>query len=770
MQSILLLPEKQRRRPTVSCTLCRKRKIRCNRERPCSNCLRSRSGTCIYESPKHSSPASLNPGHGRGAIPDLEAERVAVDTCSPNTSATGDSYHDPSRSLSGPSQLGTGIHTPASEQSVQDAETARLKLRIRDLERQLETVAQRPTPAPDAGLASGVETTTTRFGGTFHLHYKRDGDGLSEPIVQSVSVKTRMFGQSHWSVGGVLLTHETFTLLEPHLWSQPSKAWTGIEKCKSLARQIKSHRTPVWPLAASKLPSRSVSDTLVTNYLRETESICRILHIPTFTGKYEELWASHTDADAKAALDMPFLMQLKLVLAIGSVTYDETFSLRTSAIHWVHEVENWMSGPKYKARLNIHALQTTLLLLIAQERVGVTGDLPWVSAGALLRKAMYMGLHRDYVHTGQETAGPMLAVEMHRRLWNTILELNLQTSLTSGGAPLISLCDFDTLPPQNLDDDQLDVPGAIPKPTGEFTQASVAIELRRTFPQRLAVVRFLNDLASSGSYEEALQFDTELRAAYRGLTQTLRECSRSDTYASSFDFEIKAIDFIMNRYISALHVPYFAPSLHGPVARRTKYAFSRKTVIDCALKIWRAATSPLHEPLPRLVTCSVGFYPSVAIHAAFLTAIELRAQLQEDDSLCPAPLRPDLWSVLEEAKAWCLRVLAAGETNVKGYLLVSLVAAHVEGVMRGLGKEDMAALLVRAVEGVGEVCVPMLEGLMAGLGADVGGGELLQDHAGSGYGVVDWDFLAPDAAFDFDAEPMSWMFNDDFSPEMSLFG
>ncbi|KAL4865219.1 hypothetical protein BDV12DRAFT_200341 [Aspergillus spectabilis] len=34
----------------------------------------------------------------------------------------------------------------------------------------------------------------------------------------------------------------------------------------------------------------------------------------------------------------------------------------------------------------------------------------------------------------------------------------------------------------------------------------------------------------------------------------------------------------------------------------------------------------------------------------------------------------------------------------------------------------------------------------------------------------DWGFLTSDAAFNPGIEPMSWLFNDDFSTEMSLFG
>ena len=105
-----------------------------------------------------------------------------------------------------------------------------------------------------------------------------------------------------------------------------------MQRCKSLARVIKSQRAPPWPSPPkADLPSKDVADKLVDCYFRTTETIYRILHIPTFRRDYEALWMSNTKPDTA------FLVQLKLVLAIGAATYDEQFSLRVSAIQWVYE-------------------------------------------------------------------------------------------------------------------------------------------------------------------------------------------------------------------------------------------------------------------------------------------------------------------------------------------------------------------------------------------------------------------------------------------------
>ncbi|KAF2184010.1 hypothetical protein K469DRAFT_784764 [Zopfia rhizophila CBS 207.26] len=744
-------PDGRRRRPAVSCSLCRRRKIRCNRETPCSNCLRSRSEACVYENPKHTPPF---PRHhlGQGQTTDSglaprSRESMPIDRVSSTSWSTLPSH--PSSSLVTGS---TGASTPTSQPSAQDAESMRLKLRIQQLEDQLCRSTLRPTQSPVSTPNSNIETTSSRLGGTFHVSYESGASGQPQAIARSITHKTRLFGQSHWAVNGVFLIRDIFEMIEVHLRKETSNAWSGIERCKSLARVIKARRAPPWPSPPTPdLPPKEIADALVDCYLRTTEAIYRILHIPTFRRDYEALWVSNT------APDTAFLVQLKLVLAIGAITYDEQFSLRASAVRWVYEAQIWVSGFKFKSRLDIQSLQTNLLLLLAQERVGVGGDSMWILVGTLLRKAIYIGLHRDPVRLPQMTA---FAAEMRRRLWNTILEVALQSSLTSGGPPFISLDDFDTAPPGNFDDDQLVTDDPVPKPADNFTQVSIAIALRKTFPHRLAVTKFLNDLASPGTYEETLRLDAELRAAYKALGRTLQ-----------------ASDFLMHRYLSSLHVPYFGPALH-----ETAYAFSRKVVVESSLKIWRAAcpswslmaarprgdAAPSDgDDLPRLAVCSSGFYPTVAIHAALLIALELRTQLQEEESLSPVPLRPDLLSVLDDAKAWCLRVIKAGETNVKGYLLMSVVSAQIEGLMRGLGKDEVAELLAKAVENVEERCLPILEEMAAAQGQGEGAVDGLQQVslATPVEAMEDWGFMISDALFiPGNTEPMSWIFNDDINP------
>ena len=493
-----------------------------------------------------------------------------------------------------------------------------------------------------------------------------------------------------------------------------AKATSGLQRCKFLAKMIKLHRLPPWPSTpTADLPPKDVADKLVDCYLRTIETIYRILHIPTFKWDYDALWVSSTKPDTA------FMVQLKLVLAIGATVYDEQFSLRVSAIRWVHEAQTWLSEPVFKSRLSIESLQTNLLFLIARETAAVGGELVWISAGSLFRTAVHMGLHRDPARLSNTTT---FTAEMRRRLWNTVLEITLQSSMDSGGPPFVSLDDFDTAPPSNFDDDQLMTDDAVSKPEDDFTQTSIAVGLRKTFPLRLAITKFLNDIGSNGSYEETLRLDTELRASYKTLCQTLQACNTS-TGRSLSQFESRVVDMIMCRYLSSLHIPFFSSSLH-----EAAYAFSRKVVIETALKIWGAmnpsssimatpsrtdTSSPDQDDLVRLTICGSGFFRTVAFQASFVIAAELRTQLRENESLGPAPLRPDLLSVLDDAKTLTLRCIQAGETNIKNYLLICVVSAQIDGLMRGIPKDEFPQLLIKAAEDAVTRCLSILEGKAA---------------------------------------------------------
>ncbi len=506
-------------------------------------------------------------------------------------------------------------------------------------------------------------------------------------------------------------------------------------------------------------------------------------------GHYKALW------DAESEPDAAFLVQLKLVLAIGAAIYDEQFSLRNSAIQWIYEGQTWISDPLFKSKLlNIRSLQINILVLLARERIGVGEEGNWIYAGALVRLAVYMGLHRDPTSLPKRST---FASEMRRRLWNTILEISVQSSITSGGPPLISLADFDAKPPGNFNDDQLMVDNPVPKSESDHTEVYVAIALRKTLPVRLIIAKTLNDLGSDGTYEETLRLDAEFRASFKILRRTLQ--GRDLGVRTSLPgFEIRAVELIMYRYLLALHIPFFGPSLCG-----VSYAFSRKVVIETSLKVWCAAYPsssvmatqrgsdiiPLdQDDLTRLTICGSGLFSIITIQASLIVAGELKAQLQEEEGgLGPVPLRSDLLSILEEMKSQTLRRIQAGETNVKGHMVCCLLFSQIEGLRKGVGKEEFPGLLVKAVEDAGKTCLPILEAKVTQVSVDepehipldissqlLGGWDFVvschaKTNRSSNSGISNSRCQTSEAQFNFgDMGPMNWSFNEEDNTQGSL--
>ncbi|KAI0181778.1 putative C6 transcription factor [Hypoxylon sp. FL1284] len=682
------------KRPILSCLNCHTRKKKCNREVPCSNCIKYRNTDhCHYETLSQTITSSLPP---------------------PNPTTVSSSSASTSNGFSiRPARL-------SAQDAVQQTET----------------------------ISSGISAP-------FHFNHEDSQAGRSSGATpRSTTHKTRVFGQSHW-ITGIFIIRDLIDALEPLVRDETSRASVLMQRSKSLARTIKKQRAPSWPAQlSSDLPTKAVADELVDCYLRTTETVYRILHIPTFTQDYAAHWAFQGEPNPA------FLVQLKLVLAIGATTYDDTFSLRRSAMQWVYEAVTWLSDPGFKHRLNIQYLQNNLLLLLARELVDVGPDLVWISAGTVLRTAIYMGLHKD--PSRQQLDMTPLVVEMRRRVWNTILELSLQLSMTSGGPPIISLDMFHTKPPGNFDDEQLTAENPVPMPEDRFTQTYLARLLRKTFPARLAIAKFLNDHGSNGTYKETLRLDDALRASFKKARLPVQ----TSAGARPSQFELDLVDVVINRYFLSLHVPFFSSSLHDH-----RYAFTRKVVVDVSLRIWRRAyfssppasdgdvSPPPRRDLSRLAACGAGVFRLVATQASCLLATELKAQLREE-AAGSGLARPDLARVPAEAKDWSLQCIRAGETSIKGHFLAALIGAQIDALGQGVSEEDFPPFLLGVVVEAEETALAILEDMAAQQqqqAADGGPAEEAQQTPSQL--LEDWDFTMPDALFDFGSStPIDWIF------------
>lgn len=525
-----------------------------------------------------------------------------------------------------------------------------------------------------------------------------------------------------------------------HVESRKIEPAMIFSKCKSLARTIKENR--VRPLSSTNLgktiPGRALVDQLVEAYLGTFEGIIRILHRPTFQTEYERYW-QNPDAASEV-----FVMQLQLCMALGATVHDDTFSLRSSAMQWVHEAQMWLLLPPEKSRMTIAGIQIMCLLVIAKACCAVGQDLTWVTMGALIRQAMYMGLHRDPRHLGDMS---IYRAEIRRRLWATIVELNLQSSYDAGGPPLLSSKHYDTQLPANLDDDQLsDEPDNGREVTGnhqDLTEMSVQLALIKSQPLRLAILKHVNEFRSRESYPETLRFNSELTKACRTLTETLAALSQAQSHRSRpvlAPFHGSLVQLMTYRCFLSLHQPVLARSAEDPT-----FYYSRKVSLDSSLKIAqicdlhsssgnRSAPPGLLEPsawFQRLITNGSGMFRVIPVQTLFSVALELIKKKEEErESLhsLPSMGSSELRIVLEAALGWAERRIRSGETNIKGYYFISACVALADAIELGLPQKEIEQAVISTGSRVSEKSWELLKEVAEREGVHTGqNGEPLED-------------------------------------------
>ncbi len=413
--------------------------------------------------------------------------------------------------------------------------------------------------------------------------------------------------------------------------STSTEVKTLLDNCKSLARQAKSEVHNNWiinPTFRDSVPPRKICDRLVNQYLRTSEGVYRILHVPSFRKEYENYW------EKPAAASPVVIFKMLLVMSIGSGFYQgpDSERYRTEARKWIFAVQAWLASPLEKGRLHMSAVQIHCLLLIARQSNAISDDLVYISAGALLRVAFTMGYHRDPEYLPKMS---VLQAEMRRRLWATIVELNVQFSLDSGQALLLSTDDYDTVPPLNLNDADITETTSVaptPKPASTYTDQSLQLLLMTTLPIRMKITHEINGLKPLPNYDFYLSLSAAL----------LRSCKENSTFISKANknrptplisqFHQNLLDLAIRRFLLIMHRPFNAKADSEP-----RYYFSRKICIDSAMIM---LTYPLSPPNPshpedmddysRLLIIGGGFFKTVVIHCTMMIFNELLRSLEED--------------------------------------------------------------------------------------------------------------------------------------------
>ncbi|TQV94734.1 Zn2Cys6 transcription factor [Cordyceps javanica] len=609
-QQPLSHPQSQQRsvkrpRPVKSCTECRKRKLRCDRLCPCSQCQKS-NRAC-----KYAADADGQPESDASDVDVPEPGRPSKRNCPPGTTPSAASTIGDSTALAAAvaaAKNGDASGLPLLEE---------LSLRMERLEKQ---VMVRSPAVTDLSAGRVVAATADTIRGlSVKNGAKRTrffGQGSSR-VMFNLFDDAKAFFHQHQNIAGGREVLSDFRAAHHFIHDNYNKALTPISVYVDSMMPIQKRMTDI-------LPPKDVCDRLVASYVDSSETIYRILHIPSFMEQYNMYWSGRQQSGF-------FLPQLLAVLSTASRFETKSKGILHERVDGVHNptscalVRSWLDSLKGKQRVEFESLQVEVLLLHAQRMVTQRTNELWSQLGYIVRNAMSMGLHRD-----PSELGPRMTVfqgELRRRLWFTILDIDVHMSIALNMPTSVREGDFTCRPPRNLDDVELfeglrELPPS--KPIDQITDNQLQVYGAMTLPVRMKVAHLVNNIDSIRDYQEVLDVGIKLDRFLEDINYLFpRQGILNDTQKSKMWRSRVILDMHVRRPLIALYrslamgTPDAPPQITRAHLRSSMVILKYLDEIDPRQPFFETITAMYHHMLKHDIfqaSLSVCYYIQAAYH------------------------------------------------------------------------------------------------------------------------------------------------------------
>ncbi|KAI9053356.1 hypothetical protein LZ554_002315 [Drepanopeziza brunnea f. sp. 'monogermtubi'] len=439
-------PIRRRNRMITSCLECRRRKLKCDKSHPCTNCTKFRRD-CVFLAPALDQASQLKLNEIKEKVGSLERLLERDVAKNPWNSTTM-----PSQDRALPDD--TDDDLPAKDDE-KDLEVTPLAVVDAAYE-----VDGEDDDLLDLGIQMGKMRITERIGGFFRLK-------ISEELEFTMS-ETFMTGDKNRDEEKVLSRPEVTSPPPATEWLKPGPAYI-LPTSSFFFGGTGSQASLV-----DFLPSRLAADKLIRQYFACVHPICQILHRPTFEKEWEAFWDEVT-----LGIEPPSSVQTIVFAAMfsGVVSMDDSEIMRGFGVSKASLIENFKLGTETAlARANflrttkIETLQAFVMYLIPLCRAEMSRAHSAL-LGAAIRMAECMGLHRD----GQTYGMNPLETHVRRLVWHQLCFLDIRTCEAQGPRPTIRRDEFDTKLPLNVNDTDLQCTGNAPVGADQWTDVTFSL-------------------------------------------------------------------------------------------------------------------------------------------------------------------------------------------------------------------------------------------------------------------------------------------------------
>lgn len=299
-------------------------------------------------------------------------------------------------------------------------------------------------------------------------------------------------------------------------------------------------------------------------------------------------------------MDDAWLSQFLLMLALSyqSLRDENTVSFdKELMVKYLQGAEVCLKSTPFFIVPTLTSLRALSMMALARHVVSsscIESDSCGPLMSTVVRLAMSIGLHVDPQHEDSMSGFDM---EVRRRLWTTIAFMEAQMHMSSGTPFLLRSTDFDTMPPSNVNDDELissNFGGFPGHPMTEYTDSTFQILIARSFPASFEILTRVNSPSGRFEYEEVLSYHSIMKS----LLQEASQFTVSTPLQEWKQLQWFMLEIFLRRVLLVLHSHYgLRPNAD------VEYPVSYWSTLESSLAllvIQRQMCEDLNSPLGRI--------------------------------------------------------------------------------------------------------------------------------------------------------------------------